>query len=218
MNVPAAHVHHHHHHHLSDVFSSLQGEGRNSGRPCTFVRYATCNLACRWCDTKKKEKYAFSTFDLMRKIASLGNRSVILTGGEPTIQPGLDALVDALKKEGYWVALETNGLKAPNEPERFDYVSVSPKSAYVRRYLEDAMLRKADEVRIVAVQEELAPFCRRMRELIAARDYYVSPLEEDGRIHYRRAFHVLKQLNKLDPLLSPPWALSIQMHKVLGIK
>ena len=57
-----------------------------------------------------------------------------------------------------------------------------------------------------------------MRERITAADYYISPLEKDGKIHYRRALNLLVKVNKLSPNLTPPWALSIQMHKVLGIR
>ena len=202
---------------LNSIFSSLQGEGRNAGRPATFIRFATCNLKCAWCDTHKTEHLALSCRDLVQAVLRQGNKSVIVTGGEPTIQQGLSELVRALKAEGCWVALETNGVHAPHHPDLFDYIAVSPKSEYAPRYLDSTMLRRADEVRIVAVTDEIAPFCRNMRERIAATDYYISPLEKDGRIHYRRAFTLLKKVNKLYAP-QPPWSLSIQMHKVLGIK
>jgi organic radical activating enzyme len=203
--------------HLHAVFSSLQGEGRNVGRPVTFIRFATCNLKCAWCDTHQTEKLALALPDLLRRVEKHENRSVVITGGEPTIQPGLTALVQALKKEGYWTALETNGVKAPDDPDVFDYIAVSPKSEYAARYLDAVMLRRADEMRIVAVSDELAPFCRTMRNRIAATDYYISPLEKDGKIHYRRALNLLTRVNKLTGN-ERPWALSIQMHKVLGIR
>lgn len=203
--------------HLHAVFSSLQGEGRNVGRPVTFIRFATCNLKCAWCDTHQTEKLALALPDLLRRVEKHENRSVVITGGEPTIQPGLTALVQALKKEGYWTALETNGVKAPDDPDVFDYIAVSPKSEYVARYLDAVMLRRADEMRIVAVSDELAPFCRTMRNRITATDYYISPLEKDGKIHYRRALNLLTRVNKLTGN-ERPWALSIQMHKVLGIR
>lgn len=204
--------------HLHAVFSSLQGEGRNTGRPVTFVRFATCNLQCAWCDTHKTVKLTLPLPDLLRRVEKHGNKSVIVTGGEPTIQPGLTTLVQALKKEGYWVGLETNGLQAPACPDAFDYIAVSPKSEYAARYLDAKMLRRADEMRIVAVSEELAPFCRTMRARIEATDYYISPLEKEGRIHYRRALNLQARANKLVPDGARPWALSIQMHKVLGIR
>ncbi len=203
---------------LHAIFSSLQGEGRNVGRPATFIRFASCNLACRWCDTHKDEKMQLAASEILRELGRLGNRSVVVTGGEPTVQPGLDDLLLELRRAGYWLALETNGVVAPRRPELFDYIAVSPKPQYLSRYLDGTMLRRADEVRIVATTAEIAAFCRAMRARIQAAAYYVSPLEEDGRIHYRRALTLLRKVNRLDPDLLPPWSLSIQMHKVIGIR
>ena len=84
------------------------------------------------------------------------------------------------------------------------------------------MVRKADEVRIVAEDEAMVGFCRQMRQRIEARDYFISPLEESGKIHYRRAFNLMLKLNSASKTGGeapwPPWSLSIQTHKVLGIK
>ena len=204
--------------HLHAIFSSLQGEGRNVGRPATFIRFSSCNLACTWCDTHKDERLTLDEDAIVREVAALGNRSVIVTGGEPSIQPGLDDLLLALKADGRWLALETNGVWAPPHPELFDYIAVSPKAQYLARYQDAHMLHRADEVRIVAASDDLATFCREMRARIAATDYYISPLEENGRIHYRRALTLLTKVNRLDPQALPPWALSIQMHKVIGIR
>lgn len=205
-------------HSLHAIFSSLQGEGRNTGRPCTFIRFCSCNLSCKWCDTHKDEKLRLTTREVLEKVEELENRSIVVTGGEPTIQPGLDELLLALRAQKYWIALETNGLVAPRHPEFFDYISVSPKADFHARYNDAHMLRKADEVRIVATSDEIAPFCHQMRQRIEATDYYISPLTKDDRIHYHRAIKLLKKVNQMDPDKLPPWALSIQTHKVLGIR
>ena len=204
--------------HLNSIFSSIQGEGRNVGRPATFIRFATCNLKCAWCDTHRTEHLVASVPEVLKSVEKHGNKSVIITGGEPTIQRGLSELVRALKGAGYWVALETNGVHKPHHPELFDYIAVSPKSEYVARYLDTQMIHEANEVRVVAVSDEIASFCRNMRERIMATDYYISPLDKDGKMHYRRALNLLVKVNKLTPGLMPPWSLSIQVHKVLGIR
>ena len=203
---------------LHAIFSSLQGEGRNVGRPATFIRFSTCNLACSWCDTHKSEKMQLSAAEIVKEVERLGNRSVIVTGGEPTIQPGIDEMLLSLRAAGCWIALETNGVVAPTRPELYDYIAVSPKPQYLPRYLEASMLHRADEMRVVATTDEIVAFCRTMRGRIRADNYYVSPLEEDGRIHYRRALNLLVKLNKTAPDQMPPWSLSIQMHKVIGIR
>ena len=66
-------------------------------------------------------------------------------------------------------------------------------------------------------------FCviRKMRETIQATDYYISPLDEHGKMHYRRAFNLMLRLNEslsVKTAVWPPWSLSIQTHKVLGLK
>ncbi len=205
-------------HHLHAIFSSLQGEGRNAGRPAPFIRYCTCNLSCKWCDTHKNEKMVLSTQEVVGQVMQHRNRTVVITGGEPTIQPGLDELLVALRAAKRWIALETNGVVAPRHPELFDYIAVSPKADFAARYVDGTMLQQADEVRIVATSEEIVPFCRLMRQRIQAKNYYISPLEKDGKMHYRRAMTLQRRLNHLEPELLPPWCLSVQMHKVLGIR
>ncbi len=200
------------------IFQSLQGEGANTGRPCTFIRFAGCNLACPWCDTHRNEKLRMSVSTIVAEVKKAKRKSVIITGGEPTIQEGIDNLLEALRNEGCWLALETNGVIAPTRPELYDYIAVSPKAEYLNRYMEDRMLRRANEVRIVATTDEIASFCRTMRDRIAAERYYISPLEKHGRIHYRRALTLLDRVNHISSDLMPPWCLSIQMHKVLGIR
>lgn len=205
---------------MREIFASLQGEGRNMGRPATFIRLAGCNLNCPWCDTRRQVKEMLTISQIVQKVRLLKNRSVIVTGGEPTIAPDIGELLTALKDEGCWLALETNGLKNIPELELFDYVSVSPKWFYRSRYISgENLVTKADEVRIVAENEQMESFCVKMRELISATDYFVSPLEENGKIHYRRACNLLSKLNRKGKNdVWPPWSLSIQMHKVLGIK
>lgn len=207
---------------LRSIFSSIQGEGRHTGRPATFIRFAGCNLNCPWCDTHKHTREMLTISEIMAKVGKLGNRTVVVTGGEPTVVIGLKDLLQALKKGGYWLALETNGTRNIPEIEMFDYVAVSPKYFYRSRYAEETMVRKADEVRIVAEDEVMVGFCRQMRARITASDYFISPLDEQGKIHYRRAFNLMLRLNARPKTGGeapwPPWALSIQTHKVLGLK
>ena len=132
------------------------------GRPAVFIRFCSCNLDCAWCDTHRDERMTVSDDELLALVRKTGKKSVIITGGEPTIQPGFDQLVATLKSQGLWVALETNGVKAPLFPERLDYIAVSPKPDFETRYMNNMMLKRADEVRIVALTDKIAPFCRRM--------------------------------------------------------
>lgn len=194
---------------LVEIFESLQGEGRNMGRPCVFVRFAGCNLQCPWCDTDVKERFTLTLPALMRELAGFRAKSVILTGGEPTVQKGLPELVARLKSAGYWIGVETNGLVAADWLSFVDYVACSPKLEFADRY-GDQSLQEADEVRIVASSEAVVDFCRQVRNRIAATDYYVSPCDHDGAIDFATAKSVLAALDG--------WSLSVQLHKLLGFR
>ena len=119
-------------------------------------------------------------------------------------------LIARLKSLGYWIAVETNGLVAAQWLQFVDYVAVSPKMEFAGRYDPQTMLRSADEVRIVASGEDAAGFCREMKRLISAADYYVSPCDRGGEIDFATAKSVLSELDG--------WSLSVQLHKILGFR
>ena len=191
---------------LVEVFESLQGEGRNVGRPCVFIRFAGCNLACPWCDTAVEKRFTLTLDELHAELSRFRAKSVVLTGGEPTLQERMPALVSELKTLGYWVAVETNGTAEPAWFMDVDYVACSPKAEFP----ESLVLKYADEVRVVASSESVVDFCRSLRERIFARDYYVSPCDRDGEIDFATAKSVLSQLDG--------WSLSVQLHKLLGFR
>ena len=189
---------------LVEVFESMQGEGRNTGRPCVFIRFAGCNLKCPWCDTDVTKRFSLSLEDLVKEVKGFKAKSVILTGGEPTLVKEMPELVAALKKNGYWIGVETNGTSAADWLGFVDYVACSPKRGA------ELALTAADEVRVVAEDEATAEFCREVRGKIAATDYYVSPCDRGGKIDFATAKSVLSQLDG--------WSLSVQLHKILGFK
>ena len=195
---------------LVEVFESLQGEGRNSGRPCVFIRFAGCNLACHWCDTPLKARFSAKLDELVAEAKSFRARSVVLTGGEPAVQEGMPELVAALKREGFWIAVETNGTKSPDWFAFVDYVACSPKVEYAAIYDAPEALKAADEVRVVASAPDVVELCRHVRGLIAATDYYVSPCDRGGEIDFAAAKAALAELEG--------WSLSVQLHKLLGFR
>lgn len=191
---------------LVEIFESLQGEGRNMGRPCVFVRFAGCNLACPWCDTNVSCRFSATLDELLNEISGFRAKSVVLTGGEPTLVDAMPEFVAALKERGYWIAVETNGTNDAEWLQFVDYVACSPKSEFP----ESVALTRADEVRVVASSEDVVGFCRNVRGRIAATDYYVSPCERGGEIDFATAKSVLSQLDG--------WSLSVQLHKLLGFR
>ncbi|NDC25566.1 MAG: radical SAM protein [Proteobacteria bacterium] len=96
---------------INEIFFSIQGESLLAGKPTVFVRTATCNLRCTWCDTKYSywEGSVMGLPAILEKVRSFGSKYVCLTGGEPLGQKGSIELMRELLKEGYTVSLETNG-------------------------------------------------------------------------------------------------------------
>ena len=138
-----------------EIFASLQGEGVSAGTPCVFVRLSRCNLACRWCDTPYTWNWTSTPFahddavqwpreanrvrlevdDVARRILALDPERLVVTGGEPLLQPGpLAALLTILKhvRPTLAVEVETNGTRAltPALDPLVDQLNVSPKLAH----------------------------------------------------------------------------------------
>lgn len=192
---------------LVEIFESMQGEGRNSGRCCVFVRFAGCNLNCPWCDTRVECDFELSLEELLKEISSYRSKSVVLTGGEPTIVSGIEELVANLKSSGYWVAVETNGTSDFDDAPWLsfvDYIACSPKIEYP----DTLRLERADEVRVVASTPKAAEFCKQLK--ISATDYYISPCERNGAFDFDTAKDALEKLDG--------WSLSVQLHKLLGFR
>lgn len=96
---------------INEIFFSIQGESLLAGKPTVFVRTATCNLRCTWCDTKYSywQGNVMGIPEILEKVRAFGGKYVCLTGGEPLGQRGSLDLMRGLLKEGYTVSLETNG-------------------------------------------------------------------------------------------------------------
>ena len=144
-----------------EIFASVQGEGPNVGAPCTFIRLSRCNLACVWCDTaytwhfegderphrenktfaRKPNQIVLGEADVAARIEALGQRRLIITGGEPLLQgAALGALLELLPD--MIVEIETNGTTiAPARLDiRVDQYNVSPKLAHSRNPAELALI------------------------------------------------------------------------------
>ena len=114
---------------LSELFYSIQGEGKLTGVPSVFVRASGCNLRCTWCDTPyaswQPEGGEVPLDQIVRRVAEYPSRHVIVTGGEPMIMPEIAALCAALKSRGYHITIETAA--TVYEPVAVDLASLSPK-------------------------------------------------------------------------------------------
>ncbi|HHW7569478.1 TPA: 7-carboxy-7-deazaguanine synthase QueE [Mannheimia haemolytica] len=197
---------------IVEIFESLQGEGFNTGMPAIFVRFGKCNLTCPWCDTNYNQFEQWTLSDILAKVRDYSAKNVIITGGEPTIQPNLSLLLNQLKKEGYFLAIETNGLK--EVPAQIDYIATSPKRMYQEKY-QRRCIEFANEVRIV-VDGEVQGFCEQIESQIKAEHYYLSPCEVEGKMNLLETITQLGLLNQRSN--KPKWQLSIQTHKIVGIE
>ena len=102
-----------------EIFISIQGEGVSAGTPCVFIRLASCNLSCNWCDTKytwdwKNYEYADHVItlhndDIYSKIEEYKLKHVVITGGEPLVMRDFDQVVEAIDPSKHYIISDTNG-------------------------------------------------------------------------------------------------------------
>ena len=214
---------------VKEIFPTLQGEGAHAGRVAVFCRFAGCNLwsgreadranaVCQFCDTDfigtdgtLGGRYG-SAEELARAVAAQwtgtrengrdhcqDHRYVVLTGGEPLLQVDA-ALVDALHACGFEIGVETNGTILP--PEGLDWICVSPKAG------SELVLRHGDELKLVYPQADAMP---QAFEGLAFERFSLQPMDgPDVAANTARAIDYC--------LRHPQWRLSLQTHKMLGIR
>lgn len=205
---------------VKEIFYTLQGEGAHAGRPAVFCRFAGCNLwtgreqdrhsaTCTFCDTDfvgagpDGGKFATAQ-ELAAAVAARWPSNdarpfVVCTGGEPLLQLDAEA-VDALHARGFEIAVESNGTQPA--PAGIDWICVSPKADV------DLVLRSGNELKLVFPQEKAPP------EKFAALsfdNFFLQPM--DGPDIERNTRLALEYC-----LAHPRWRLSLQTHKLLGIR
>ncbi len=123
---------------VAEIFTSIQGEGKLTGVPSVFVRTSGCNLRCAWCDTPyaswHPEGNDLSVDAVVHQVRVSNMQHVVLTGGEPMIQPQLPELIGQLKSHGHHITVETAGTIW--QDVEMDLASISPKLANSRPPLE----------------------------------------------------------------------------------
>jgi 7-carboxy-7-deazaguanine synthase len=206
---------------VKEMFLTLQGEGVNAGRRAVFVRFAGCNLwsgreqdrstaVCKFCDTDfvgtdglggGKFADAQALADAVSGFWGAGeqDRFVVLTGGEPMLQID-DAIVDALHAAGFRIAIESNGT-LPVHPG-IDWVCISPKAGSI------VVQRSGDELKLVWPQPgtDIADV-----ERWDFANLLLQPLDDPQADANRDACVALV-------MERPQWRLSLQTHKMLGLR
>ena len=205
---------------IKEIFFTQQGEGKNTGKDFIFVRFSGCNLwsgqekhrasaICKFCDTDfygtdgiNGGKYQAK--ELIEKIKSLwisadNQIRVVLTGGEPLLQVD-KGLISALKTENIYIAVETNGtLEAP---DGIDWICMSPKANT------EIKLRKGSEVKVVYPQKNLNPDNFNVLDF---KNFYIQPMDSEN--YEDNVSQSVKYC-----MQNPNWKLSLQTHKILGIR
>lgn len=206
---------------VKEAFYTLQGEGAQSGRAAVFLRFAGCNLwsgreqdreaaICNFCDTdfvgidginggkfenaKELAKHAASLWQ-----GNSENKYIVCTGGEPLLQLD-EALIQELKAQNFEIAIESNGtIKAPIG---IDWICISPKLGST------LVQNTGNEIKLVYGQENGDP---KQFENLDFDNFFLQPM--DG----VNAAQSLKQA--IDYCMeNPKWRLSLQSHKIIGIR
>jgi len=190
---------------VNEIFYSLQGEGRWAGRAAIFVRFSGCNLKCPFCDTDFASYEWMTAKEILRELMEYSQCDfVVLTGGEPSLQVKSD-FVNMLHNAGYYVAMETNGTRSV--PDNVDWVTVSPKTAYVNNG--QLFLMTADELKVVYDgKHEPDTFG------IVAKNYYVQPCDVGDIARNAEITAACVRFVKEHPR----WRLSLQQQKILNVR
>lgn len=189
---------------VNEIFYSLQGEGGRTGEASIFIRLSKCNLACSFCDTDFEFGVKMTLDEIFAEISQYPCRWIIWTGGEPTLQL-TDEIVTVFKEKGYRQAIETNGTR--RVPVGIDYITCSPKQHFekVRE-----LMPEADELRFPIAKGDLLPD---MSILPKAKRYFLSPIFDDLKIIPENVDYCIELVKQ-----NPQWALSLQTHKLIGIR
>ena len=130
---------------VNEIFHSLQGEGLLAGTPSVFIRLAGCPVQCKWCDTQyawdSNEGEELPIPEIVNKIIHWPCRYVVITGGEPMVNPELPDLAKALKERNKHITIETSGIRFV-AGLACDLMSVSPKLSNSGRKTKTAPLRQ----------------------------------------------------------------------------
>ena len=214
---------------VKELFPTLQGEGAHAGRAAVFCRFAGCNLwsgreedrasaVCQFCDTDfvgsdgigggkfDNAQDLASTIEQSWKSTSAGpqQRYVVFTGGEPLLQLD-ESLISALHQRGFEVAIETNG--TIKVPKGVDWVCVSPKAG------SELIVLQANELKLVVPQvghDALENLMSRF-EKMDYRNRFLQPMDGPN---VKSNTELAVGLCQKRPL----WRLSIQSHKLIGIR
>lgn len=189
---------------VNEIFYSLQGEGGRAGQASIFIRLAKCNLACSFCDTDFERGVKMSLEEVFKEIEKYNCKWIIWTGGEPALQLN-DKIVAFFKERGYLQAIETNGTK--RIPSGIDYITCSPKQNFE---IVKELIPEVDELRFPIQKGDPLPD---ISILPKTNRYLLSPIFDNDKVIQENVDYCISLIKD-----NPVWALSLQTHKLIGIR
>jgi len=208
---------------VNSIFFSVQGEGPDTGRPAIFIRLAGCNYRCKWCDTK----YALGTEytemteqEILEAIKQYPCKFVVVTGGEPFLQP-IGELLLLLKQKGYVISVETNGSIYKPYESFIDKLVISPKppsSGMKTDYkILDKLIRSFGNcciLKVIVNHEDDYQYAKNIHL-----DYYFTPfvfqLESEKKIDKEKANWLVQRVINDPDLNKNKVRVMVQMQKLI---
>ena len=194
---------------LMEQFVTIQGEGYYSGRSAVFIRLGGCDVGCVWCDVKESWEASahpmVSVEDIVNEVKGFKTNFVVITGGEPTMHD-ISKLVDELKKNNIYVAIETAGTNPVYEG--VDWICFSPKK-----------FKKPDPT-VYPVTDELKVVVFHKSDLLWAEGHASKITKKSTQLYLQPEW---SKSDKILPLIldyiqeNPKWKLSLQTHKSINI-
>jgi organic radical activating enzyme len=198
---------------VREIFGpTLQGEGAHAGRPCVFLRFAACNLACTWCDTdfRPEASTRMTAGEIVARLHEIdqhASRLVIVTGGEPALQWD-EPLATALREAGFAAHMESNGTRPLRAP--VDWLTVSPKPRFHTASIALAPLSPSECKLVVDDAVDDADLAAYESRYAGCALWFLQPcMDERYTDHLARVLAMLQR--------HPRWRLSLQLHKIVGI-
>lgn len=191
---------------VNEIFYSLQGEGFYVGVPSVFIRLSGCNLQCSFCDTTHQSFTDMSESEIADVVAQYPAQHVVITGGEPSLQLTA-SLIELLHSLGKEVAIETNGTHFL--PENVDWITLSPKDAFITSASAKVVLKHCNEMKVVFTGNDLPNY-----DDIACDHFFLQPCDVGDEGKNKE----IVEATIAYCLQHPKWRLSLQTHKLVGIR
>lgn len=206
-----------------EIFNSIDGEGKRTGLPTTFIRLFGCGLSCTYCDSRwacveektlEKPYRMMSVEEIVDRVRYIGCPNVTLTGGEPLIHSGIENLMEALLDEGCWVNVETNGTTIPpirtDDGQLFYTMDYKTHASGMTKFMNDdafKALRYEDCLKfVVGSVDDLEQSLELVERLNPEAQIYVSPVW--GGIEGAQIVEFLKEHKLWN------WKAQVQLHKI----